>query len=123
MNSIFCSKCGTKVFFSGTKPEKCSGCGRLFSEESSNAKTTPRPAQKQLPRDPNHIDVSELTDIHISADIDSVKPMTLKDHWIAASPDEEAIMRDAPALPSEASILQDSVQECQPTQRSKDVGE
>lgn len=119
MNSFFCSRCGTKVFFSGkTKPEKCANCGDRFSEASS------QPAKKEPPQKKHEYIEDEIPDIkkfEVSVEIDTAKPMTLKDHWLSAAQNEDKVSREKVFLDTE-SALDQSLNECQQVKESKDVG-
>lgn len=120
MNSLFCSNCGTKLFFSGKRPDKCSGCGKGFAE--TTAAVQPR-TQPITPTTTEGDYVPNITRAQIDVEINTVKPMSLKDHWVSSMPDEEALIRDAPELPEGEAFLQQTLEECKPTQKSTDVGE
>lgn len=121
MNSEYCVSCGAKAYFEVSKPQFCPKCGKPFNQVSSLATSVKTKENQENEETPETLPKVTKSNAKIIVDIDTVKPMTLKDHWLNALPNEEKFSRPAQNGLSVDTILNDVRSSCAPIKQSKEI--
>lgn len=119
MNSEYCAHCGSKVYFKDSKPKFCPSCGGqidMMAEVSLSE-------NKGSDEEPSKLPKVTKESLSLSIDLDTVKPMSLKDIIITASPNEEKLDRAPNKISKSDRVLEQSLEDCSQARKSKDVNE